>query len=178
MCSVLMWCDTTAATSKTPTCGSLWNTAEPDRCPTSSGYATRRYCDIQTLSVTALRCVFSYVCTERWARRSVCVCVCACLAANGRGDSHHPAVHPEGSGVSSLHEENPQRHQSRQHPAEHRGSGQTGRLRSCWTAHREWNCLVFRTVRGEIRRSNKKGQQLKDASHVVDDEPEGIVRRN
>lgn len=60
---------------------------------------------------------------------------CVCLVAQRRGDSHHPSVHSERSGVSSLHEEDPQRHQSRQHPAELGGSGQTGRLWSCWTAH-------------------------------------------
>lgn len=49
-----------------------------------------------------------------------------CVVAKGRRDRHHPASNSEGFGVSSLHEENPQRHQGRKHPAELRGTGQAG----------------------------------------------------
>lgn len=56
----------------------------------------------------------------------VYVFVCLCVLANRGGDSHHRAVDSEGSGVSALHEKNPQRHQGRKHPAEHGGPGQTG----------------------------------------------------
>lgn len=168
-----------AATSRTQTCGSSWSTVELALSLTSSDCVTRRCVPRDNSScgvcVTVLQRVYIFMTVltmhiktwkdeknkiiykahlvgkYHWILFHLCSFFSLLISVNRGWDCHHLEVHTERSRISSLHEEDPSRHQGRKHPPQHWGTRQTRRLWSCWTTYGNisnmtvvvWRFLLF-----------------------------------
>lgn len=65
------------------------------------------------------------------------------LLANRGWNCHYSKVDTKGSWISSLHEEDSSGHQGWQHPPQHWGTRQTGRLWSCWSTNGKFTSNVY-----------------------------------
>lgn len=144
--ALTLW-STTAATSRTQTCGLSWSTVVLAQSLTSSDCATRR-------------CMFVFIYKKKYRKkkytpgcsisRLTLVTFYLSTSADRRGDRHHPEVDSKGARVPSFHAKNPPGHQGRKHSAQHRGTRQTSWLWSRRTTHGNFNtprpplCYLFK----------------------------------